>query len=59
MIIISMFHIKRLILLAFFSQLVACGQKGALILADKEIPVKNNPPPKQQLVEPKKQGGQP
>jgi len=54
-----MFHIKRLILLAFFSQLVACGQKGALILADKEIPVKNNPPPKQQLVEPKKQGGQP
>lgn len=35
-----MSHLKRLILLAFFSLLVACGQKGALILEEESSPDK-------------------
>jgi len=45
-------------LLVFFSQLVACGQKGALVLADKEIPLEKTPPSEQQPDEPKQKGNE-
>ncbi len=56
MIIVAMSHLKRLILIALFSQLIACGQKGALTLADQEVPPADTPPPKQQPEKPPKKG---
>ncbi len=59
MIIISMSHLKRLILLAFIYQLLACGQKGPLVLDDKEIVIETKPPLEQQAVDPEKKANKP
>jgi predicted small lipoprotein YifL len=42
-----MSHLKRLILISFFSQIVACGQKGALVITEKSSPDKTVPLTKQ------------
>ncbi len=42
-----MSQLKRLILLVFFCQLVACGQKGALLLIEDNYPDEQAPPTQQ------------
>ena len=46
-----MSHLKRLILLVFFCLLVACGQKGALVLPDKDSQKKDTQPSEQPAAE--------
>jgi len=42
-----MSQLKRLILLVFFCQLVACGQKGALLLVEDNSPDEQASPTQQ------------